>query len=250
MDTTIHRSTGLFNDTLCKAADQLFESEGNKGYKADSDFTNNFDFGPYRVTARAPPYSMCVSFQYELILTAINLYAEHSVDAKAYEYLKKSEWFGLNGLTLQNCVWENAHCHSVGQALSIFGMGESLAFAQLTPGSFISYDHGSGGHSVCFLGFLNDQASVTAYSAEVAGFRFIASNGSKQSGDGISYRDGVLLGRKMQPGRYKQSTGIRNMRGGVMYMPSDWRAAAKKHFGFLLTQAFHDIPSNPPTGQR
>lgn len=241
----------LFNSYILEAVEAVYQAVGRKGYRSKSDFTNNFAFGPFQVQAHNPPYTMCVSFQFQLILTAINIYAAVSGDHTVYGFLKRSEWLGLNGLTLQNCVWENEHCHSVGQALSLFGMGEMLAFPQLAPGSFVSYDRGKGGHSVCFLGYLDDRADlVPQYSPNVAGFRYIASNGSGSSGEGISYRDGVLAGRTMRQGGMKQSKGIKNLRGGAMHSPSIWHAPSKAHFTAELSTAFSGLAPNPPSGQR
>ena len=146
-----------FNSYIKKAVETLYAQYGHRGYNIHGDFTDSFDFGAHHVKAHFPPYTMCVSCQFEIILKAINVYCEETNNQTWHDYLPDKKWFGLNGLTLQNCVWENEQCHSVGKALSLFGMGEILDFSQLTPGSFISYDHGSGGHSVCFLGFLRLQ---------------------------------------------------------------------------------------------
>jgi hypothetical protein len=193
---------------------------------------------------------MCVSSQFEIILKSIILFCGRSNDSTWYNYLPQSKWFGLSGLTLQNCVWENEHCHSVGKALTLFGMGEIVDFAQLSPGSFISYDHPSGGHSVCFLGYLDKNAKlVSAYSNSVVGFRFFSSNGSGTSGDGLSYRDGVLDGRKMSLGSFKQAHGIRNIRGGMVYRAPYWKKAKFEYFDAIQHSLFDNIKPTPPTGQ-
>lgn len=239
-----------FNDFITETVEDLYSKYGHRGYNKNSNFTDDFDFGTHKVVARLPPYSMCVSCQFEIILKAINLFCDRKKDTSPYSFLPTNKWFGLNGLTLQNCVWENEHCHSVGKALSLFGMGEIVDFSQLIPGSFISYDHGSGGHSVCFLGFLDSKAQiVSAYSGNVAGFRFFSSNGSGVSGEGMSYRDGVLAGRQMQQGAFKQAAGIKNLRCGMMYNPQSWKKEKFEYFSLTQESLFDDLPPTPPTGQ-
>jgi hypothetical protein len=249
-EAVAHFGKLYFNNFITDTVDDLYAKYGHQGYNKHGDFTDNFSFQKHSVKAHLPPYTMCVSCQFEIILKAVILYCEKTKDASPYNYIPMSKWFGLNGLTLQNCVWENEHCHSVGKALSLFGMGEIADFSQLIPGSFISYDHGSGGHSVCFLGFLDANAKITpTYNEKVVGFRFFSSNGSGVSGEGMSYRDGVFAGRKMKQGSFKQAAGIKNLRCGMMYNPQSWRKEKFDYFSLTQDALFDNTPPSPPTGQ-
>jgi hypothetical protein len=240
------------NSDILSAVDAIYADYGHKGYNVHSNFTNDFNFDKHAVKASHPPFTMCVSSQFEIILKAIIRYCDRTRNPWAYGYLRDKEMFGLNGMTLQNCVWENEGCHSVGKALSLFGMGEIVDFSQLSPGSFISYDHPHGGHSVCFIGYLDANPNVVStYSKDVAGFRFFSSNGSGSSGDGLSYRNGVLMGRQMSPGAFKQATGIHNMRCGMMYSPSptNWKREKLEYYLFSQQRIFAGAEPTPPGGQ-
>ncbi|MFC3326123.1 peptidoglycan recognition protein family protein [Mesorhizobium cantuariense] len=238
------------NSDVIDAVHEVYADFGHRGYNLHSNFTNNFNFDKHLVKASNPPYTMCVSSQFEIILKAIIMYCDRTRDPKAYSYLSDREMFGLNGMTLQNCVWENEGCHSVGKALSLFGMGEIVDFSQLSPGSFISYDHPHGGHSVCFIGYLDAKANIVqGYGKDVVGFRFFSSNGSGSSGDGLSYRNGVLTGRQMDQGAFKQATGIHNMRCGMMYSPENWKREKLEYYLFSQQRIFAGVAPTPPSGQ-
>jgi len=98
------------------------------------------------------------------------------------------------------------------------------------------------------IGYLDAKANIVqAYGKDVAGFRFFSSNGSGSLGDGLSYRNGVLMGRQMDQGAFKQATGIHNMRCGMMY--SHWQREKLEYHLFSQQKIFADIVPAPPTGQ-
>ncbi len=62
------------NSDVIEAVHEMYADFGHKGYNLHSNFTSNFNYDKHLVKASNPPYTMCVSSQFEIILKAIIRY--------------------------------------------------------------------------------------------------------------------------------------------------------------------------------
>lgn len=178
-----------FNKYVLEAVDYLAAHYGLLGY-ADKVLTHDITYGSYGVIKKTDPNgkSMCVSAVMEVLLTAMQLYAEETGDSTVWDFLPKSSWESLSSSAIKAHIWVNHDLDSYGtaDALTQFGMGENVPFELLEPGSFINLNRTTGtGHAVVFLSYIDIQGNeLPGYTDNVAGFKYFSSQGNSTAGQG------------------------------------------------------------------
>lgn len=185
------KESDLFNSYILKAVDRIEKNWSMLGY-ASAAFTHDLNYGGKgTVTASNAPYTMCVAAATEVLLVAMQIYAEETGDTSVWDFLPVSSWKSLNTANFRAHIWCNHDINTYGSAdaLRHFGMGQTVPFSELKPGSFINLNRSSGsGHAVVFLSFLDAQGNKrSTYSSDVVGFMYYSSQGSKTNG-GFDYR--------------------------------------------------------------
>ena len=191
-----------FNYYILEAVDYLYANYGLLGY-ASANLTHDIQYGDddinssghYGIINRSGgARTMCVSAQMEVILTAMQIYADDTGDYSVYEYLPVSSWKTINEYNIKGHIWVD-HNYSSGtaDALKNFGMGEVVPFEQLKPGSFINLNRTNGtGHATTFLAFLDENGneySEYPSGVEIIGFKYFSAQGKYEVGKGgFDYR--------------------------------------------------------------
>jgi len=133
------------------------------------------------------------------MLVAFNIYAQETGDTSVYDFLPKKSWERLGSNDIRGHIWVN---HSYGSngtadALVNFGMGETIRFEELKPGSFINLNRTRTGHAVVFMAFLdkngNEYDDYPSDGTQIIGFKYYSSQGSSSVGvGGFSYRYAIF----------------------------------------------------------
>ncbi len=234
INVTPKYDTKYFNQYILKAIDYLDANYAKLGYDS-AVLTHDIDFGEYgTIKASKKPYSMCVSAQLEIILTAYEIYFQETGDDSVYTYLPKNSYEKLGATNIKGHIWVNSkyNAHGTADALINFGMGERVPFEKLTPGSFVNINRTTGtGHAVAFLGFIDKQGNILdEYSDKVIGFKYYSSQGVKQApGSGLDYRYAIFsqFGCPSMP--YKRDCNVRFsskqtvLNTGNMLHPALWQ---------------------------
>ncbi|MBO4350284.1 MAG: thrombospondin type 3 repeat-containing protein [Proteobacteria bacterium] len=181
----------MFNDYILKAVAWLDAHYPLKGY-GSSAYTHDLKYGN-DVVGKGPlaPYTMCVAAVAETILVAMDIYEQETGDHSVWDFLPKKSWSNLGGANIKAHIWVNPSINAggTGDALTAFGMGMTVPFRELVPGSFINLNRtGGSGHAVVFLSFLDSNCKeYETYNDNVVGFKYFSSQGSGASG-GLDYR--------------------------------------------------------------
>jgi len=181
------------NSYILRAVERLYSEYGKLGY-GNSALTHDMKFGDNGVLkSQSPPLTMCVAAQLEVLVEALNIYAQETGDYSAFHYLPKVSWERLRPLDLRGQIWVVQHSpsHGAADAFEKFGIGVRTSFKDVRPGSFLNFNRINGsGHGVIFLGFLNKLGEdLPSFSDEVAGFKYFSSNGQVGvPGGGLDYR--------------------------------------------------------------
>ena len=242
-------ASDTFNSYILKAIDYIEANWARRGYKSAA-FTHDLPYGGKgTVTASNAPYTMCVAAATEVLLTAMDIYASETGDNTVFDFLPVSSWKSLNVANLRAHIWCNHEINTYGSAdaLRHFGMGQTVPFSKLTPGSFINLNRTSGtGHAVIFLSFIDINGNdLPTYSSSVAGFRYYSSQGNATSG-GFDYRCAIFsehgsptLGNDCA--NIKRDTGVLNYQNnqkylntGIAYAPSKWHRTSWSDTGKVL----------------
>ncbi len=228
----------LFNDYILAAVEYLYDNHGLLGY-ASAALTHDIEYGPYGIIeATDPPWTMCVAAALEVILTAMQLYADNTGDASVWDFLPRISFARLGAGDFRGHVWVNPDLNAGGTADAArhFGMGMTVPFEQLRPGSFINLNRTNGtGHAVVFLSFIDIEGGESdSWHPDVVGFTYFSSQGGYDPGaGGLDYRYAVFdeFGEPAMP--YKRdlhviySTDQRYLNTGMMFNPSLWLATSQ-----------------------
>jgi hypothetical protein len=222
-----------FNDYVLRAVEWLYANYGLLGYDS-AVLTHDIEYGTYgTITRTGGARTMCVAAVMEVMLTAMQIYAQETGDASVWDYLPKSSWERLNASAIKAHIWVNHELDSWGtaDALVHFGMGETVVFEHLTPGAFINLNRTTGtGHAVVFLGFIDIQGNVLpTHSSAVVGFKYFSSQGGYDEGaGGLDYRYAVFSEHGSPTMPYRRdvnviySTNQHYLNTGMMYAPALW----------------------------
>lgn len=222
-----------FNHYMLAAVDEIAANWGLLGY-ASAALTHDLTYGTKgTVSASAPPRTMCVAAVMEVILTAMQIYARETGDQAVWDFLPLKSWQSLSTSNIRAHIWVNPDIEAGGTADATrhFGMGMTVPFEELTPGSVINLNRTTGtGHAVVFLAFLDLAGKeYTTWSSNVVGFKYFSSQGGYDAGaGGFDYRWAVFsqYGTPTMPGKRDaniiDSDDQKYLNTGIVYAPSRW----------------------------
>ena len=227
-----------FNDYVLAAVELLYQEYGLLGY-ASAALTHDIPYGDYGVVeATDPPRTMCVAAALEVILTAMQVYEDNTGDSGVWDFLPITSFSRLGSSDLRGHVWVNHDLNAGGTADAVrhFGMGMTVPFEQLQPGSFINLNRTNGtGHAVVFLAFIDINGSESAtWHENVVGFKYFSSQGGYDAGyGGLDYRYAVFdeYGEPSMP--YNRDLHIiysedqLYLNTGMIYHPDLWLPTAR-----------------------
>jgi hypothetical protein len=182
---------------------------------------------------------MCVAAVMEVILTAMQLYADDTGDATVWDFLPIDSWKYLGADNIKAHIWVNADLDAYGtaDALRHFGMGENVPFELLQPGGVININRTTGtGHAVVFLKFIDiDGTEYDTWNDQVVGFRYFSSQGGYDPGTGgLDYRCAIFsdYGSPTMSCRRDlnviYSTNQQLLNTGHMFAPAFWSKAYRR----------------------
>ncbi len=222
-----------FNEYVLAAVDYLWANYRLLGYDS-AVLTHDIPYGNYgTIEASGGAKTMCVAAAMEVILTAMIIWAEDTGSDTVFDFLPIESWETLHSDHIKAHIWVN---HSLGtwgtaDALVNFGMGETIVFEQLQPGSFINLNRTTGtGHAVVFLSFIDILGQeYDSYHDGVIGFKYFSSQGGYDVGaGGLDYRYAIFdeYGSPPMPGKRDlkviYSTDQHYLNTGMMYSPDHW----------------------------
>jgi len=238
-----------FNGYVIETMRFLHDTRGGGGYDLQSYFTQDLKYGDNCCTAHDnccvkanhPHKSMCVAAVAEVIIEAINRYAERTEDRSVYTKLPARSWTHGTIRDIRAWIFEYSETPSQGaaHAIEVFGLGKRLKFTELKPGDLIKIDRTDGtGHSMFFLGYLDRSAKLLDQYDEqkVAGFKYFSAQGRSRPESGFGYMYGFFDGfcpsdQEMEDpkdgklGRdckIKRSSAV----GGRIFAPAEWTTEA------------------------
>jgi len=260
-----------FNTYLLKSVDKIYNERKRGGYSLGAAYSQDLTYGPGLVLAtpnrsadlpQARRRTMCVAAMAEIIVEAINLYAQETGDDFVYDRLPASTWNRSNLQSLKPYLFMQQDERGVfgyrtgdvpsariknkndpdkidtvyalsrgsGHAFSLFGVGVELPFSKLTPGDFINFNRSKTGHAALFVSYIDkDNRYTTTYSDEVIGFKYFSAQGKGKPDAGFEYRDAYFgAGRSPTAGAIVADTGVRKsqdrlvLNGGRMWAPPQW----------------------------
>jgi hypothetical protein len=176
---------------------------------------------------------MCVAAVMEVILTAMQIYAQQTGDQTVFDFLPQKSYETLRSSHLKAHLWVNYQINAGGSADAVrhFGMGMTVPFKELTPGSLVNLNRTTKtGHAVIFLAFIDiDGKESSSWHPGVVGFKYFSSQGGYATGSGgLDYRYAVFsqYGSPTMP--YKRDLNVilsedqRYLNTGIIYAPSRW----------------------------
>lgn len=222
-----------FHPYILAAVDYIYANYGLLGYDS-AVLTHDMPYGDQGVIpATGGAKTMCVAAVMEIILQAMNLYAEDTGDETVFDFLPASSWKTLHSYNIKAHIWVNPDLDSGGtaDALRHFGMGDNRPFEQLRPGAFINLNRTTGtGHAVVFIGFIDANGKVyDTYNDSVVGFKYFSSQGGYDvDAGGMDYRYAIFdeYGSLDMP--YKRDLHVMRsdnqtyLNSGYMFNPEDW----------------------------
>ena len=233
------KGTHMFNDYMLKAVNYLEQNWARRGY-GSSAYTHNLPYGS-DIVDKGPlaPKTMCVAAVAETILVAMDLYAKDTGDNSVWDFLPVKSWESQTSTNIKGHLWVNPDINAggSGDALSVFGMGMTVPFDELVPGSLINLNRtNGGGHAVVFLSFLDkDCKEYETHNSNIVGFKYYSSQGNATNG-GFDYRYAVFSDKSMTcPSGKKKDTGViwpkfdtytKNqtyLNTGIIYHPKFWQ---------------------------
>ncbi len=244
-----------FNYYILEAVDYLYANYKLLGY-ASANLTHDIEYGDsdineeghYGIITRSGgARTMCVSAQMEVVLTAMQLYAEETGDYSVYDYLPLNSWTIQNSSHIKGHIWVN-HDYSSGtpDALKNFGMGETMPFEDLKPGGFVGLNRTNGtGHATTFLAFLDADGNEydtypSSSNIQIIGFKYFSSQGRYDVGKGgFDYRWAIFstydtpsfcASKRCDTGIIK-STNPTYLNTGMMWAPEHWNSSAPYYPG-------------------
>jgi hypothetical protein len=222
-----------FNDPVLAAIDYLWASYRMLGYDS-AVLTHDVPYGSSGVIeASGGARTMCVAAAMEIILAAMNIWAEDRGDDSVFDFLPESSWETLHVDHIKAHIWVNHSLDSYGtaDALAHFGMGEPLPLEQLTPGAFINLNRTTGtGHAVVFVSFIDIAGhEYPRYEPGMVGFKYFSSQGGYDVGSGgMDFRYAIFeqYGSPPMPGKRDlhvvESDNDHLLNTGMMWAPPRW----------------------------
>lgn len=241
LDVTVRprqiKPTETFNGYLLKAVKELYQNYGKLGY-ADVALTHDLAYGSHgTIKAMKPPRTMCVAAVMEIIVTAMQIYARETKDATVFDFLPIKSFQSLSSPHIRAHLWVNYTINSRGSADAVrhFGMGMTVPFKELTPGSLINLNRTTKtGHAVVFLAFIDKSGKeYSSWNPAVVGFKYFSSQGGYDAGKGgLDYRYAIFSQHGAPPMPYKRDLNVidsedqKYLNTGVMYAPALWLATS------------------------
>ncbi|MBU1535246.1 thrombospondin type 3 repeat-containing protein, partial [Myxococcota bacterium] len=151
----------LFSSYIIDAVEYIDQHYALLGYDINSVLTHDVTYGPYGTIPQTGVQNktMCVAAVMEIMLVAMELYANDTGDASVWDFLAKRSWQYLGTTDIKAHIWVNhGDIDSGGSADAYrhFGMGMNVPFEELVPGSMININRTTGsGHAVVFMAFLD-----------------------------------------------------------------------------------------------
>lgn len=225
---------GYFNKYILKAVDYLNTNYRLLGYDVRRMYTHHLPYGDYGQIVGTPGHkTMCVAAQLEVILTAMDIYAHETGDYGIYGFLPIQSWRGTSVNDIKGHIWVSQRFHSNGtaDALRNFGMGETMRFEDLQPGSFINFNRVSGtGHAATFIAFIDREGNeYSTYNSHIVGFKYFSAQGKKDPKHaGFDFRYAVFHKYGCPDMPYMRdcdivySTKSSTLNAGAMLHPSRW----------------------------
>lgn len=222
-----------FNGYLLKAVDELAATYKLLGYD-DAALTHDLAYGAKGdIKATKPPRTMCVAAVLEILVTAMQIYARETGDAKVFDFLPKASWESLSAGNIRAHLWVNPALNARGSADAVrhFGMGMTVPFKELTPGSFVNLNRTTGtGHAVLFLAFIDLAGKeYPSWNPSVVGFKYFSSQGGFDAGKGgLDYRYAVFEEHGSPTMPYNRDLHVINsedqlyLNTGIAYAPQHW----------------------------
>lgn len=222
-----------FNAYLLKAVTQIKANYGLLGYDSAA-LTHDLQYGNKGlIKATKPPKTMCVAAVLEVMVTAMQIYAQEKGGASIFDFLPLKSWQTLSSSNLRAHLWVNFsfNARGSGDALRHFGMGMTVPFKELTPGSLVNLNRTTGsGHAVIFLAFIDITGKESSsWHAGVVGFKYFSSQGGLDVGaGGFDYRYAVFSQHGSPTMPYKRDLKVIEsadqlyLNTGVMYAPQKW----------------------------
>jgi hypothetical protein len=196
-----------FNPYILKSVQMIYSARKGGGYASGEALTKDLSYGPTAqccvngVPHPKPPAgnpndhkSMCVAGVHEVIVEAINMYAQdHKNDPASLAKLPSIDfWNKATALDIKPYLYLYTGFQSSGtaDALTRFKLGVEVPFKQLTPGSFINLNRTNGsGHAVVFMSFIDQNGNeVPTYGSNVKGFRDFSVQGENSGDAGFTFR--------------------------------------------------------------
>jgi len=245
--------TKAFNEYLLKAVAEVEKNWALKGYDINSAYTHNLSLGKLVLKASNPSYTMCVAAQFELIITALNIYVRETKDSSVYTFLNSTQWVSTTPGTFKDLVWVNTGSYGTAYALDKFGMGKIVPFKDLKPGSFVNINRKNNtGHAVLFLAYINEKGEeLPTYSSAVKGFKYYSSQGKGIGVGGFGYRYAffdaacpVIESTKKRDCGIMFSENQSTLNCGYMLMPAFWNKKVKDSI-INKYKANEALPENP-----
>lgn len=224
-----------FNRYILRAVDFLAQNRAGLGYGMSA-FTADLKFGDNGTlkAGNGTPRTMCVAAQLEVLVQALNMYANETGDNSPFHFIPKVSWERLRPLDLRGQIWivSNSPARSAADAFANYGMGARVAFNALTSGSFVNFNRTNRtGHAAIFLAYLDANGNdLPRYSDAVAGFRYFSSQGRDSPDGGLGFRWAFFsdIGCPTLTGNRKRDCGmIRSESGnllvsGIVRNPRSW----------------------------
>ncbi|MCW2286363.1 hypothetical protein M2323_002383 [Rhodoblastus acidophilus] len=183
----------VFNDYIVKSVMDSYKNNRGGGYDINSAFTHNIKYSNDGIIkATRPALTMCVAGVTEVIVNAINIYAQTHQDETVYKKIPLTAWTRGNVTSLRANIFmfDGTGSRGTGHTLAKFGLGEEKRFRDLEPGDFINLNRKKSGHAVVFLGFLKpDLTRSKAFSSDVVGFRYFSAQGKGKPDAGFAFRN-------------------------------------------------------------
>ncbi|MGR9476932.1 hypothetical protein [Rhizobium leguminosarum] len=232
---------GGFSKFVLEAVDSSYRDWGGLGY-GNSALTHELQFGDNGTlrASDAAPLTMCVAAQLEILVQALNAYSAETGDLTPFHFIPRKFWERTRPLELRGMMWQVANSPARGHggatyAFENFGMGHALAFKDMFPGTFITFNRARSGHAGIFLAYLDAAGNeLDAYSDEVAGFKYFSSQGKGKPRpiSGLGYRYG-FFGENcpaLPQGHLRDCGILRSENNGILtgayvMLPPDWDTA-------------------------
>lgn len=276
-----------FNRYILKAIDKIAAERAKGGYDLSCAFTRDLTYGDDVVHAspsgkNPSTKTMCVAGVAEVMIEAINLYAAETHDESPYEKLPASTWTSGRVNALRPYMFLQPDIRNIygykrgdtpqsknkttgetyfslargtGHALSIFHVGEEVAFSALKPGDFVNLNRSTGsGHATVFISYIDrNNTHSTTYSNDVLGFQYFSAQGKGKPDAGFAYRDAYFVGNAppQTAGRPRDSNVLKPttrlwLDCGRMWMPSAWDTA--RALKEIRDRVNARIPAGPTRG--